>query len=166
MAFVITLSGVHAAAAKDVKIGFVDFQKVLEESSVFQGVSSELEKEIKSEEEIFSSKREALQKKGEELEKQKAILSKEKLTEREDQLRKEFRDLQNYANDKQAELQRKNAEMMKGVLDNLSDIVSEIGKDKGYTSILERSTGGVVYYDESMDITDKVVKEYDKRYKK
>ncbi len=160
-----TVYGVQIAAAKDLKIGFVDFQKVLDESSVFKSLSGVMEKEVKAEEEVFTSKREELQKKGEELEKQKSILSQEKLSEREDQLRKEFRELQNYANDKQSELQRKNAEMMKKILADLSEIVREIGEGKGYTSILERSTGGVVYYDKSLDITEKVVKEYDKRHK-
>ena len=45
-------------------------------------------------------------------------------------------------------------------------ILQKFGKDGGYTMILERSEGGVVYVAESVDdLTDELIKAYDKSYK-
>ncbi|MBW2125392.1 MAG: OmpH family outer membrane protein [Deltaproteobacteria bacterium] len=44
----------------------------------------------------------------------------------------------------------------------MEKIVEKIGKTQGYTIILERRTLGLVYYKDSIDITDQVVAAYDK----
>ena len=44
----------------------------------------------------------------------------------------------------------------------IEKIVEKIGKTQGYTIILERRTLGLVYYKDSIDITDQVVAAYDK----
>ena len=41
-------------------------------------------------------------------------------------------------------------------------IVGEIGDKEGYTLILEKGTVGLMYYKDSIDITDKVIAAYDK----
>ena len=61
------------------------------------------------------------------------------------------------------EFQRKGNGLMQQIMKELTKIVAAIGKDKGYTAIVERSTGGVVYMSPSADITEEVIKEYDKR---
>ncbi|MBW2259706.1 MAG: OmpH family outer membrane protein, partial [Deltaproteobacteria bacterium] len=40
------------------------------------------------------------------------------------------------------------------------EIVEKIGKREGYTLILDRRVGGIVYAPTAIDITDKVIKEY------
>ncbi len=160
------LFGAQTAAAKDLKIGVVDFQKVFDQSAVIRKLNSELEQKVKAEEEVITKKRETLQKQKEDLDKQQSILSPEKRADREGQIRQDLKDLQRYATDKQDEFQRKGSELMQSVMQDLAKIVQEIGERDGYTTIAERSEGGVVFFSKSIDITDEVVKEYDKRSKK
>ena len=40
------------------------------------------------------------------------------------------------------------------------ELVQEIGKKEGYTLIVEKRTGGVVYAQPSTDITDSVIEAY------
>ncbi len=166
MALGILLCGVQVAGAKDVKIGVVDFQKVFDESSVIRDLNNELQEKIKAEEEIIASRQDSLKVKKEEFDKQQSMLDADVRSEKEDRLRQELKDLQRYAKDKQDEFQRKGAELMQRVMQELTEIVEEIGEKEKYSTIMERSTGGVVYFSDSTDITAEVVKGYDKRYRK
>jgi len=157
------LFGAQAASANELKIGVVDFQKVFDQSAVIRKLNGELEQKVKAEEDLITKKRETLQKQKEDLDKQQSILSQEKRAEREGQIRQDLKDLQRYATDKQDEFQRKGSELMQSVMQELTKIVQEIGEKNGYTTIVERSEGGVVFFSKSIDITDEVVKEYDKR---
>ena len=156
---------VQVSLAKELKIGVVDFQKVLEESSVIRVLNKDLETKIKDEEDIITKRREEIQKKKEDFDKQQSMLNSDVRAQKEDQLRQELKDLQRYANDKQDEFQRKGSELMQKVVQELSVIVKEVGEKEDFTVVLERNAG-VVFSDSSVDITDQVVKEYDKRHKK
>jgi outer membrane protein len=45
----------------------------------------------------------------------------------------------------------------------LYDIITEVGKEQGYTLVLERSTPGLIYAKEALDITDQVVQRFNKK---
>ena len=42
------------------------------------------------------------------------------------------------------------------------DIVQKIGKKEGFLLIIEKKTAGVMYNPESIDITEKIITEYNK----
>jgi Skp family chaperone for outer membrane proteins len=66
--------------------------------------------------------------------------------------------------DHQQELQAKNNEMMSEILKELEKIVNEVGKADKFTMILERSQ--ILYSDQGIDITSKVIETYNSRAKK
>jgi outer membrane protein len=161
----ILVFGVHLSAAAGNKLVFVDFQKVFDQSKVIQKLNSELQERIRSEQDTIVKKRESLEKSKEELEKKVAVLNPEVRAKKEEELRQELKDLKRFAGDKEEEFQRRGSTLMQDIMKELGAIVKEIGEKKGYAAVVERSTGGVIYFDPSSDITDEVVKEYDKRSK-
>jgi outer membrane protein len=72
--------------------------------------------------------------------------------------------LQRSMSDYQQELQLKNNEMMSDILKELEKIVNEVGKAEKFTLILERSQ--ILYSDQGIDITSKVIETYNNRAKK
>jgi outer membrane protein len=44
----------------------------------------------------------------------------------------------------------------------LIDIVQRIGREQGYTVIIERGTPGLLYSREALDVTDQVIAQFDK----
>ena len=44
-------------------------------------------------------------------------------------------------------------------------VVQEVGKSGGYTIILEKTESSIVYADENIDISDEVIKAFDKQGK-
>ena len=59
---------------------------------------------------------------------------------------------------------RDNQQLSARILEGLIKIAQEIARTDNYSIILEKSGSGVVYFEDSMDITDRVVKIYNERY--
>jgi len=159
------LLSIHPVSARENKFGIVDFQKVFEKSTTIRKMNSSLEEKIKAEQQEIVKKRQDLEEMQKDLETKKALMNADARTQKEEEIRRNLKDLKRYATDKEEEFQRKGNGLMQQIMKELTIIVQEIGKDKDYTAIVERSTGGVVYLSPSADITEDVIKEYDKRNK-
>jgi outer membrane protein len=55
---------------------------------------------------------------------------------------------------------------MKPIIDRVMDLVKKIGRDDKYDCIIEVNKGGVVYFNEKDDLTNRLVQELDKSGKK
>lgn len=75
------------------------------------------------------------------------------------------RDLQRFVKDAQAELQSEEARLGRAILEGLSKVIKELAGKEGFTLVLEKSNGGLLYADDSIDLTDKVIAAYNKVYK-
>ena len=62
------------------------------------------------------------------------------------------------------EEERENQQLSSRILEGLIKITREIAKAEKYTMILEKSGSGVVYFEETMDLTERIVKIYNERY--
>jgi outer membrane protein len=58
----------------------------------------------------------------------------------------------------------KNAEMeaTKQVTKELEKVVDKLGKSEGYKLILERKAVGIIYFDDAIDMTNRVIDAYDR----
>ncbi len=81
--------------------------------------------------------------------------------EKERDYQKEMRELQRFQNDVKEELKQKDSEYTKRILDELFVVLQKIGKDEGYTMIIEKNEGAVIFADDSIDLTDALIKAYD-----
>ncbi len=156
-ALVIALSSLSSAA--DIKIGYVDFQKVQQNSKAGKDALKTIEKMFKEKQAQLDQRQGELEKMMQELDKQSAILTPDVKRQKEDKLQKEYKDLQRFKSDSEDDLNKKKAEMAKQMYEEVSAIINKFGKEEGYTLILERSV--VLYAPEAVDITDKIIKAYD-----
>jgi outer membrane protein len=60
------------------------------------------------------------------------------------------------------EIKTLEVETIKKTMKELETVVKGIAQKKGYTLIFERRTLGLMYYDPSVDITEEIIKGYDK----
>jgi len=147
------------------KIGFVDLQKALNMSTAGQKAKEEISGKFKSYQDELSSRQEELKKLKEDLEKQAILLSEDARAQKERDFQRKLKDFQRFAKDVEEELQQKDAFHTRQILEELQEIISTIGKKEGYTVILERTESSVLYGDESVDLTDQVIKELNSRKK-
>lgn len=151
---------VSAQAQDTIKIATLDVQKVLYTSEAGKKASSDFEALRKSKQSILDKKGEAIDKLKAELDKQASVLSLEAKKNKENELEQMLRDYQRTAQDSQAELKKKEAEVVEAILKGINTVAEKIGKEEGYILILER--GLVIYSNKEVDITDKVLKEFNK----
>ncbi|MBI5591290.1 MAG: OmpH family outer membrane protein [Deltaproteobacteria bacterium] len=150
------LTGVSPAA--DVaKIGMIDFQKILEVSEAGKTAQAEINKQGKQMETDLKDKGaeiEAIEKK---IERESLLMSKDALEEKQREIRiktSNFKAIQQrYLEDFKALENQSISRIQKEV----TALVQDIGKNEGYTMIVEKRTSGAVYTPLSMDITDAVI---------
>ena len=101
----------------------------------------------------------------EQLEKQNMMLSMDAKEDKRKEWERKGRELKYFLDDLNEEMRKAEGEAKKKILKELEVIVNRIGREGKYHLILERVTGGVVYFSGVIDITGDVIKEYDKTRK-
>ena len=150
------------AADPTLHVGYVDLQKALMDSTAGSAAKDSYEKEVRDAQTKLDVKKRELERLQSEFAKRRDSLSTEARMEREEKLVATERDLRRSFEDTQEQLRRKNGQMVSELLQKLAKVVDEVGKEQGYTLILEKGSQAVLYADNSIDITDEVVKRFNK----
>ena len=149
------------AAKPGFKFGYIDLQKLMALSS--QGEVAKQKMQTKQEE-----LRAELQKKQaeisilkEEFERQGMMLSPEKRQEKESDYQKMVRDFKIFVSDSEKDMKALEGEFLKKMLKELEVVTAEFGKAGKYQLILEKRSG-IIFADETLDVTDELIKAYNK----
>jgi outer membrane protein len=153
-------------AADTSKIGVVDFQKILEESTAGKAAKQEISRQgEKMEGEIKKSGQdiEALES---QLEKEQLVMERDKLEEKKRDIRIKVGDLKSMQKKYTEDFQKLEARIIQKIQKDVFSILKDMGQKEGFTMILERRAGGVAYFEPSVDITDEVLNEYNDKVAK
>ena len=145
----------------EIKIGWVDMQKAVNECNAGKEARKALTKEGEKFQRLVAEKQKELQEMKESLEKQGLMLDPEVRATREKELQTNLRDFQRWGEDAQNELSQKRIEMERNISRGLVKVAQEIGAKEGYTVILEKNENIVLFASKSTDLTDLVMKAYD-----
>ena len=151
--------------AQNVKIGFVDAQKVLEGSKEGKRVKANMEEFVKSRQKIIDLEEQELKQLEEDLVRQGALLSPEAKKVKQDDFQKKLMEYQKKATDLNKEVQGKKFDTLRDFNKKLEEAVKLIAEKDGYTFVLDRNTeggGSVIFAKENFDITSKVIEQVDK----
>lgn len=144
--------------AAELKIGYIDLQRVVYESDAGKKAKSELDALIKSKQVVVDEKRQTLEKLKSDIEKQASALSPEARKSKQNDYEKIEREYLRLTQDAETELRKKDSELKEMILKDVFELMNKIGKEEGYALILDK--GIAVYLDKSLDITDGVIKKY------
>ncbi len=146
-----------------IKIAVVDSQRILNDSNAGKSALARLEarsKEIQNE----------LQKRDKEINDLENKLTTQRLTLSSDALEKLGSDLQKkrterqrFVEDSQRELLNLRNRLFNQIRNEVVPIIQEIGKEKGYTLIVDLLDSGAIYWDRAIDITQEVIKRYNQK---
>ena len=153
------------AQAKEMKIAYVDLNKALNESTEGKKAKEELEDMIKSLETVKEEKKAEIKALEQEIIKQASILNPEAIKEKQDQLGKLVKALQRMVKDSREDVEKKQASFMRKIINEIVKTVSEVGKEEGYTLILDRMNSGVIYIPDNLNITEKVISKFNEASK-
>lgn len=153
-----------AAAEKGLQIVTVNIQEVLLGSEAGQDVKKVLEEKVGEYQGKFQKEQEEVDALRAEIDKKGSVWSQEVKEEKEREYQKKVREMQLKSEDAQFELQQLEKQVMSPVLNELQKVIKEVGEKNGYAMILD-SRAGLLYVDESRDITELIRKELDARQK-
>lgn len=155
---------VAPAHAAELKIATVDLQEAI--NQVKDGITAKarLEGMFAEKQKAIAGMEQRLTTLDEEYQKQAMILSDAARQQKEQEIMQLQAQYQQLYMASQQEMQMAYAEVMEGLIGKMRTICEEIGKERGYTLVVDVTEGGVVYASTTVDITAEVVKRYDAKH--
>lgn len=163
LAIGVLLGGPMITWAEDMKIGYVDLQKALNEAEAGKKAKETFKGEVDRMENSLEKKKQELEKLKDELEKKGLLLKEEERDSLERDYRQKLRDFERQYKDSQQELQIKDRELTGRILEDLRQVVQEMGEQGSYTVILEGNNTVVLYGSKAIDLTETVIKTYNQK---
>jgi len=160
LAFVMFTVNVQA----EFKMGYVDIQKAIQSSKAGKKAKEDMMKEAEKKKKEFDKKNVDIEKMREDLEKKKSVLSEEAFGKKAQELQEEMGKFQQAAGKAQQELQKKEADLISPILEKMKKVIEAVAKSKGLSMVIQSSqtTPVVVYASAETDITEEVIKSFDK----
>jgi outer membrane protein len=150
-------------AADAVKIATMNLQKVLAVSKTGGKVKASVTKKYDDYQEKFRRQEEVLVGLKEEIDKKSAVWSADIKTKKEREFKRLVQDFEEESRDASNDMKEFERQQVEPILKELEEIIDVYGKAKGYSLILDTSKG-VLYQDESLDISGDLAVELDKRH--
>ncbi|HVO32258.1 MAG TPA: OmpH family outer membrane protein [bacterium] len=161
-ASVLTGLAPRVARAADQKIGFVDLEFALNNVEEGKKAKAVLEQDYKKKKEELDATAAALAKMKEDLKGQTLVLTDDARRQKEQELSAAQ---EKFAADSKAARdawQKREDALTKDLLERLTMVVQQLGKDGGYTFILERHDASVLYAKDDVDLTRQVIERFNK----
>ena len=158
--------GFSAYAADVAKIGVINFQRILEASSAGKYAQAEINKRGKKMESDLKKKEAEIEVIKKRLEREALVMSKEMREEKQREIRININDFKLLEKKYMNEFKAFENRLVQRIQKEVVGLVSKMGKSGGYLLIIERRTGGILYFPKSVDVTDKLIQKYNVTFAK
>ena len=152
-----------AAGAAEVKIGYVDMQKAIQQTVAGKKAKKELEDEFNKKKKELEKKEADIKKMGEDFEKRSMAMNEDSRLKKQTELQGEMRKYQETAAKAQMDIQKREHELTQPILSKLRTILDDIARKEDFTVILEKAENSVLWAKKDLDLTDRLIKEHDKK---
>jgi len=160
MTFVFSLN------AFSMMIGKVDIQRVLLSVSQGKKVRDQLKGEFEKKKKVLDKEQEKIKKMQQDFQKQSLVMSDKAKMDKERELQEAIMKLQQKSLGFQKEIQEMENKMKAPIIERVRKVVENVSKNEKLDVTFEASTAPVVYAKNEKDITEMVIKSYDKKFPK
>ena len=164
VAVLTVFAGMSTATADDVKIGYVDLHQALEESERGQEIKAELEQEFQQRQQQLDEQQQQVMQQRQQMEQQAMMLSEEKRQEKAMELQQQMENLQQTYLTLQNELAQQEAQATQELFEEMQTVADEIGQEKGFTMIIEKTDTSILYAVDGLDMTDELINRFDEKH--
>ncbi|MEW6543361.1 MAG: OmpH family outer membrane protein [Nitrospirota bacterium] len=156
-------------AAETFKMGVIDPQEVLEKSKAGKRALDALKDYARTRQKLLSSDEEDLKSLEKQLKDQEAALSEAQKKEKQEQFRAKIQAYQKRAQEFNQELAVKQKEMVDEYMKKIAAATKSVAEKNGFSLIVDKGSEQtlriVIYNKDTIDLTDQVIKEFDKQNK-
>ncbi len=156
---------VWGTAAQDdepLKIGVVDIDQAISSTDEGKAAREEFARKQREAEGKIKPLVERYQAAEEDLKAKKFVLSEDALLQKQLDLVEMRNEIQSRMKELEGKLKIDQRRLETPLVQKLTGIIAETGKEQGFTLILRRTTPGVLYSREALDITDLIIEKYNK----
>ncbi|OGQ12697.1 MAG: hypothetical protein A2138_11585, partial [Deltaproteobacteria bacterium RBG_16_71_12] len=150
------------ALAEDVKLGFVDLQRALNEVDEGATAKKALKKEFDEKQKTLDAKQNELKTLKDELDSRGTMMKPEVKQEKLNDLQKRLLETQQLYFQLQQELSKREGEATAEIFKKMGVILQTMGEQQGFSMIVEKSA--VVYAKPSLDVTNELIRRYNDAY--
>jgi outer membrane protein len=155
-----------AEAAEAFKMGVVDPQAVLEKSKAGKKALDGLKEYVTTRQKLLSGDEEELRSTEKTLKEQIVKLSDTEKKEKETQFRAKVQDYQKRAQEFNQELQGKQKELVDDYMKKIASATKAVAEKGGFSLVVDKGSEQtvkiVIYNKDTIDLTDQVIKEFDR----
>lgn len=156
------LSAAPAVAQSNLKVAVIDVERILLESDRGKSALQEIDALRQQKQQQAEGMQEQIAELRNRINEGRLSLSEEKLAELRKQLEDSVIALQRFNDDATRELTKKRNEVLDKIEQSIFPVINEIGKEGGYTLMFNKYNSGLVYADDAVDITARVIERYNR----
>src|SRR5688500_14489965 len=154
-----------AVAHADIKLGYVDLQRALQEVAEGKDARTRLKTELDKKKNEFEAEQAKLRDDKAVLDKQGSMMSEEVRNQKFTELQKRLFELTQRAEKLQAEMAQSEQRELKKIFEKMDPIIASIAVREGLTMVFEKTDSGLVYAPASLDVTNELVRTYNDKFK-
>jgi outer membrane protein len=154
-----------AQSAPAFKIGVFDANRVSEETDEGKRIAAKLSAFGDKKKADLAAKEKEISDLRAQLDSQNLSLSPEKVAQMQKDVQKKGLELQQAQESARSEFQIEVSDAQNKFQEQLIRVINQFGRDEGFTIVLERSTGGVAFASESIDVTTAIVDKFNEMVK-
>jgi len=147
-------------ARAEVKIGFVDLQRALNDTDDGKRAKARLKGIFNRKQKELDAKQNELKKMKEALDKQRTILDAKAIAAKERELQEKFVALQGTYLKHQKELSEEEGKLTRSIFKRMQGIIATIARAEGFSFIFEKTESSLLFAKAEFDLTSQVVRRY------
>ena len=148
------------ALAEEMKLGYVDMQRALNETEDGRKAKANLKKVFDQKQKELDEQQNQLKKDIEDLDKKRTLLPADKVREKEAELQSRMQKVQQTYLRHQQDLQAKEQELTGKIIERMNKILIKIATSENFTMIFDRSQGVVAFAKPHLDLTNDLIRRY------
>ncbi len=165
IAIVASLLITSSAFAK-VAVGKVDVQKVLVSVNQGQAVRDQLKKSFDEKQKILKDEEDKIRKLQDDYQKKASVLNDKEKGKKEREIQEKIVAIQQKTANFQKDIQDMEQKLKTPILEKVKAVVDDVAKSADVDLVYEAATAPILYAKEEKDLTDDVIKSYNKKFPK
>lgn len=160
-ALLLAVVGAAPAFAQGPKLAYIDTERVLLESNTGKAALAELKTLQQSKEAELKAKQDEAAALKKRLDEGRLSLAEDTIADLSQQLEEKGIELRRLQDDATRQLNKRKDEVLAKIDQKVMPIINQYGKEQGFTMIFRKFESGLIYADQSVDITAAIIQRVD-----
>lgn len=161
--FILLFSATALAASP--KLGIVNMQKIIVKSEPGQDAMNKLQEKFKGAKDEMDQNKKELDAMRQAIQNQGVVLSQEAKEDKEIDYKRKVRDFQDMYRNYQRKIKQEEQKLSQPVIKTIVEVITDYGKKQNYTTITDAQGSGLIYADDSIDLTDTIIVEVNRSWR-